>query len=467
MIATHPSKKYVLGILTLSLMSSMLCAINPNTVTGEVDETVISFSDPEQIVFTPDGTKAYIINGEGVTVIDVDTNATIHDVDDTYETFDHASCLAISLDGTTLYAGNYYYASVLIIDTSTDIMTGAVTDGGSDIDYPISLSMTSDGATLYCLNGGGSYDIVIIDVATNTVSGIIPGSIDFSDPLQIVVSPDNSKAYVVDDSAFGLGAIFIVDLGSNIITGIVTDSGSAFDVPYALVFSPDGLLAFVANNEGNAPSNTGSVVVIDVAADIVINDIISDDFRYPQSIAILPSGLLVYMTDNQSGISTQGSVWIIDPVTQEVVGTINDTSFPFNGPVNMGISPDGQTMYVSNTDNNFVSIVFTIIPILPPTDLTGEMLENNFLTQIDLVNKLTWQAPASGTAPAVYKIYQDSGLLKLIGTVSADVLEFLDHNQQYGTTSNYYIISQDANGNASTAAHVAVATSARPNSLRR
>ncbi|MGZ6250510.1 MAG: beta-propeller fold lactonase family protein [Candidatus Chromulinivorax sp.] len=440
--------------------TTCLYATDPDTVTGILNDTAAPFDNPQLIVFTPNGAKAYVINYNDlkVDVVDVATGTVTGSVDDSFSSFDYPQGIAITPDGATLYVSNNYMDEVDIIDTTTDTMTSKVYDPENLIDYPIALAISPDGSTLYSLNQDGHKNIIIIDTATNTVIGSIDGSI-FVDPLQIAITPDGQKAYIPDSSYGANGAIFILNLISNTITGTVTDTDGAIIVPYQIAISPDGKTAYVANNEGNAPANTGSVVVIDVATDTVVNNIIDNNFLYPQGITILPSGLLVYLSSGgDNGTTNYGQIFIIDPITQTVIGTVNDPDVTINKPTDFGVSPDGQTMYISNQDGNSVSVAFTIIPILPPTNLNVESLQNNFLTQIDLVNKLTWTAPSTGTAPSLYNIYKNEALTELIGSTPANILEFFEHNCQLNTNYNYYITSVDANGNSSAASHILVTT---------
>ncbi len=96
--------------------------------------------------------------------------------------------------------------------------------------------------------------------------------------------------------------------------------------------------------------------------------------------------------------------------------------------------------------------------VSPPQDVRGRQIKNQFATQTEFVNVITWQAPSSGTTPTVYKIFRNAALSELIDVVSAnrDRLEFIDHNRREGRTYTYFIISVDAAGNQSTAAQVIV-----------
>lgn len=87
--------------------------------------------------------------------------------------------------------------------------------------------------------------------------------------------------------------------------------------------------------------------------------------------------------------------------------------------------------------------------ISPPEDVRGRQIKNQFTTQTEFVNVITWQSPASGSTPTTYKIFRNAALTELIEVVSAnrDRLEFIDHNRQEARTYTYFIVSVDAAGN--------------------
>ena len=120
----------------------------------------------------------------------------------------------------------------------------------------------------------------------------------------------------------------------------------------------------------------------------------------------------------------------------------------------IAITPNGTTAYVTNQGNGTVSII--ALPPSIPVNIQGSTLKNIFLTQIDLINLITWNAPTF-TLPIAYNIYRDAALTNLIGTVPATgPLEFYDHNREPDTTYSYYIVAISASGISSAAATITV-----------
>jgi hypothetical protein len=110
------------------------------------------------------------------------------------------------------------------------------------------------------------------------------------------------------------------------------------------------------------------------------------------------------------------------------------------------ISSNGEFAYVSNYTSNTVSVI-----ALQSFQLAGQgcKTQNIFLTQRDLINRLTWSV--SGTSlPVSYSLYRDVALTDLVAIVpAAETLEFLDHNRVRNVEYTYYLIGTNAVGTTS------------------
>jgi hypothetical protein len=95
--------------------------------------------------------------------------------------------------------------------------------------------------------------------------------------------------------------------------------------------------------------------------------------------------------------------------------------------------------------------------IFPPRDLKAKQVENEFSTQADLINIITWKAPKQGSEPVAYRIYRDRKLTKLIAVISSHKrLRFNDHNRKKGKRYHYFIVSVDALDQFSAAVEISV-----------
>jgi YVTN family beta-propeller protein len=248
-----------------------------NMIVSQVDSSVFPFSAPNFVRFTYDGTKAYVTNesGNNVTIIDAVTDTIVGYVNDPDGTFDLPIAIAFSPDGTQAYIANYNGDSISVVDTASDtvvstidtsafpivqptyisfvnnttayvtslnsaqvgiidvvnqVITGYVDSGPSDFILPFTVRGTSDGVKAVVVDVGVSQALAW-PASTNIVNNVVMG---LSSPRFFVFSPDETTMYVSD---IGTNSVYIIDLPSNSITGMIDDSLFPFDLPFALSYS--------------------------------------------------------------------------------------------------------------------------------------------------------------------------------------------------------------------------------------
>lgn len=174
-----------------------------DTTTNSVIDTVLVGLDPVGIGVTPDGTQVYVIGRDSV-VIDTATNTVtatlpassaggvafhpsgtpgyVRDsgvilvIDTASNTLSDTVIVgpgagggvAVTPDGTRVYASNSVNNTVSVIDTATNTLIDTVSVGTS----PDGLAVTPDGTAVYVANLGGD-TVSVIDTATNTVTDTI------------------------------------------------------------------------------------------------------------------------------------------------------------------------------------------------------------------------------------------------------------------------------------------------------
>jgi len=159
------------------------------------------------------------------------------------------------------------------------------------------------------------------------------------------------------------------------------------------------------------------------------------------------------VTSAKSAALEQGSlVWtaLNDPYTPTASGALT---------INVDVNAQGYAVVAGtiSTVPSLLSGAAVHLLIFPPINASGKQIKNKFLTQTDYVNCLGWDASSTSETVVSYKIYRDSGLTDLAGTVPATQTQFKDHNRKKNTTYTYYIVSVDANGNTSSPVVVVVA----------
>lgn len=74
--------------------------------------------------------------------------------------------------------------------------------------------------------------------------------------------------------------------------------------------------------------------------------------------------------------------------------------------------------------------------LAPPTNFQGQVVEDRYMTQLDVIHKLTW-VKSTDTAVSNYKIFRNGKLIGKVNTFSPPV--FLDHNRRKNIKDVYTI----------------------------
>lgn len=196
---------------------------------------------PRYVSFTPDGTRAYVSHWLGatpspITVIDVATSTVIGAVT-TAVTASRLSGLAMSADGTRLYAVRIQHDSVDVIDTATNTIIDAIAVG----DAPGGIDIHPDGRRAYVTSSTGD-GVSIIDLATGAVSQTVPVG---DNPQDVAISPDGAFAYVTNATPRTVSVVAI-DAWPTIPTTALpngTVDGAAYTATVAVTGTPLPTLA--------------------------------------------------------------------------------------------------------------------------------------------------------------------------------------------------------------------------------
>jgi len=175
--------------------------------------TTININSPCDVVFTPDSRHAYVSNSNvNISIVDTQTNAVTKTISTGDSGFSVCSSLAITPDGSQIYATRSDKNQVAIIDTATNKVVGSPIQLTA---APVGAAAAPDGNHMYFITDlPGS--LVVVSRATNTVQLTVPLN-DY--PAQLAVKPDGTELYVVYPDDNEVWAIKTSDYSTNHLTG--------------------------------------------------------------------------------------------------------------------------------------------------------------------------------------------------------------------------------------------------------
>jgi YVTN family beta-propeller protein len=443
------SKRWFINLTCLAIIPLYIHGIEPNTVVATINTGV----NPAGIAITPDNRFAYVANNNDYTIANQDTVSVLNLINNTLETtitnasFSQPYTVTINAAGTRAYVTNSFSTTITIIDIATNTVIGTI-DG---FDGPSGMVIVPGGNQAYVNNygagmtSGQATTVQVVDLNTNTIIG--PPITVGQAPAALAITPDGNFVYVINyvNGNPGTGTITIIRTSDNTV---LPNPITGFSGPFDIAITPNGKYAYVTNFGSNNFTPIGTTVsVIDIDSNTVIKTI--DLAIQPSGIAITPDGLFAYAanyntlyTDSTATdlITGQGTINIIDTTSNTVLPI---TITVGQSPDSIAISSDGEVAYVSNYTSNTVNVI-----ALPTFEITAQgcQLQNIFLTEQDLVNKLTWSATGS-SLPTSYTIYRDAALTELVAVIPATKpLQFYDHYRTPHVTYTYYLVGTNRAG---------------------
>ena len=245
--------------------------------------------------------------------------------------------------------------SVAVIDLNTNTVTDVIPVGNVANTGPIAVALSPDGTRLYAANDGES-TVSIVDVLTmaemdtdnDPGNGVTPIALPSnSNARDIAITPDGMAAYITDFAGGGQ-RVFRIDLATNGVLQIPNVGRR----PAFLAITPDGSKAYVTNHTsrpGGDPSH--SVTVIDTATNTVSDSIQMTD-RTLRGIAIHPEGNRAYVC-GEDGVST------LDLSSNTIIEFEPNRAHAMAG---IAVSPDGSRVYASSLNRDVLIVFATTDP---------------------------------------------------------------------------------------------------------
>jgi YVTN family beta-propeller protein len=331
--------------------------LTANATPGQVVGEVTDSKGVSQVVFTPDGARAYVTNPSknSVSVLDIVT-ATIT----TSITVGLApEGIAILPDGSRVYVANSGSDDVSIINTQEgtpgyNTVVGTILVG----DEPVDVQTTGGGPKVFVANSkSGTVSIIDANPDNGTFNQVVTTINTGSGASAISISPDEARMYV----GTGTGVVY-VDLGSLVVTTINTGSGCG-----SISISPDEtiVLALLFN---------GTLVVINATPGGDFNKVVTtvNTGSGASAISISPDAALAYVTNADGNVvnvykivksNIQGASSLVPglAVTLTLVATITVGS----SPADIAISPTGSGLgLVTNAGSGTITFIGLATPLL-------------------------------------------------------------------------------------------------------
>ncbi len=250
-----------------------ISVIDPDTDTslGTIDLA----APADDVTFSPDGQRAYVVNTtlDSVAILDTVSNTVIATLGVTSPVH-----LAVSSDGSRVYVVGAPDA-VWIFDAVSNALITTITVGST----PSGVAVSPDDGRVYVANAGGD-NVSVIDTLTNTVVATVPVG-EF--PIAVALAPNGKRVYVANYFA---NSVSVIDAETNTVTATIpVDAG-----PQGLAVGPDGRRVYVANFDDNTVS-----VIDETTNSVVASPTVPGS---PIGITVSPDGDRVFITARNAGL---------------------------------------------------------------------------------------------------------------------------------------------------------------------
>lgn len=306
-----------------------------DTGTNHVVATINDFSSPIGAAVTPDGAHAYIVNfnDNTVSVVDTATNMITASVNVPIPPESALSGIAISPDGSTAYVlafpAGMGQTDIAVIDTASNVVTDLFDAGAGPW---LGLAVTPDGTKLYAGAIFASYITAISTDPFAVIANIYPCPSTFS-PFNLAITPDGTTVYV---SCWASTSIGVVSTASESLVGTISTAPYG-DAVGGIVVTADGSKTYASVGYGGS---AGFVLDINPLTNTVSDSIPTGTNSGGMAAAMTPDGQQLYV-ENEGLNSVSVIATATDTLTTAVpVGT----QFRFFGQfIQPGLAPSPPT----------------------------------------------------------------------------------------------------------------------------
>lgn len=406
--------------------------------------------DPHDIVLSPDGGRAYVVNRstDNLFVIDLASNSVVQ-VIDLYSDAHHPlgpgpMRLDITPDGSRLLVTAVHESSIILVDAATGVVLARLPVGNMPADVAVSpdgslalvpnkndwtatlIDLTApEVATTIALPGGGGpfavawgpdgsrayvamqdAPVYVIDPATHTIAGTIPVA-EAGHAGDLVVSADGSRAYL---AALHAAKVHILDLESNSAVGAIT-----VEMPKGLALSADGSRLYVGTF-GFSGESAYHVWMFDTESGEALAGVKLEHPGAPRLVGSDVAGLA--LSPDESGLyvpSIDGEcVFVVDAATLEQLDIILTNPIPQFAPLRGALSPHGAYLYLASwtREPTTVSVIDTAA-----SKVVAEIRAN----RSGPCTSTSWGLDVSPDGETVYVLASDNRCILIVDAVSRSI----------------------------------------------
>lgn len=267
----------------------------------------LGMNQPRAFVISPDGTRAYVTNGNELRVVNLVSNQVVGGLInlDLLSNEHVANDLALSPDGQRLYVATLHAITetrnrIRIIDTArleqqivdgplqTGMQTVTIaTDVAGQQESPNALAVSPDGSLLYMLTGRGESQslVEILDTTSFVAVASSPVRVGFV-ATTIALSPDGTRAVVTNSADHNVS---IINTTTRTVSTIAVGQS-----PFDVAISPEGTRAYVLNQTSR------SISIIDLSQQTVIRNFALEPApatTLARALALAPQGEQIYVAN--------------------------------------------------------------------------------------------------------------------------------------------------------------------------
>ncbi|GAB4580682.1 MAG: hypothetical protein Fur0022_34240 [Anaerolineales bacterium] len=379
-----------LHVYVTNYVNDKLIAFKRDSETGALtfimETSNLDMIGPAMVEVSPDGSQVYVtaIDSDAFLIFNRSASTGVVSLEDVYQNggivtgLDYPFGLSVSPDGRYIYVAGFLSNALVTFYRDED---GFVGYEGTLIDntylyYPYEPVISPDGKHVY-VSGGGSSGDPTIGYVTVYERDPLDGSLTFvqhryegeligcfiicfyinglSQAWGITVSPDGKNVYVT-----GYNDDTIVRFTRNPFDGTLTYGGYVTNSLAAMLpaepqkeAGPEDMTAteFGAVTELNKDAPTGIDAVEAEGLDGAINVKVSPDGRYVYVSGFFSDAVSVFERNLSTGVLTQIQV------------LYDDASLTLNGAREIGLSPDGTSVYITSYADGAVQLLQIANPI--------------------------------------------------------------------------------------------------------